>query len=86
MLVFELRKDVSSQYFVRVVYNGRQIPLPVLTPASNGLYSLVDMTVYAIHVLYPPATDFPYFSDTFQTICPVVRRKCRSPSTPGLSR
>ncbi len=48
MLVFELRKDVSGQHFVRVVYNGKQIPLPVLTPASNGLYTLADMTEYVV--------------------------------------
>jgi hypothetical protein len=47
MLVFELRKDSSGGYFVRVVYNGRQISLPVLTPASNGLYALADLTAYA---------------------------------------
>ena len=44
MLVFELRQD-GGQYFVRVVYNGKQIALPVLVPASNGLYALADMTV-----------------------------------------
>ena len=47
MLVFELRKDSSGSYFVRVVYNGRQISLPVLTPASNGLYTLADLNTYA---------------------------------------
>ncbi len=46
MLVFELRKDGSGNYFVRVVYNGRQISLPVLQAAKNGLYDLQDMTVY----------------------------------------
>jgi hypothetical protein len=46
MLVFELRKDGSGNYFVRVVYNGRQISLPVLQAAKNGLYDLQGMTAY----------------------------------------
>ncbi len=48
MLVFELRKDSSGGYFVRVVYNGKQITLPVLTLASNGLYALKDIAAYAV--------------------------------------
>ena len=55
MLVFELRKGSSGDYYVRVVYNGKQIALPVLVPASNGLYSLADLTTYAAfpHVSQP---------------------------------
>jgi hypothetical protein len=45
MIVFELRKDSGGKYFVRVVYNGKQIPLPVLVPANNGLYPLEDITM-----------------------------------------
>ena len=52
MLVFELQKGSGGDYFVRVVYNGKQIPLPVLTPASNGLYALADMTTYTLHYFF----------------------------------
>ena len=44
MLVFELRKGAGSDYYIRVVYNGKQIALPVLERSSNGLYSLAVVT------------------------------------------
>jgi hypothetical protein len=56
MLVFELRRDAAGAYFVRVVYNGRQIALPVLQAAGNGLYELDNMTQYvALLPVFLPA-------------------------------
>jgi hypothetical protein len=46
MLVFELRSNAAGDYFVRVVYNGQQIALPVLQAAGNGLYELGSVTQY----------------------------------------
>lgn len=60
MLVFELRQDGSGNYFVRAVYNGNQISLPVLEPASNGLYDLPNMTAYLATNLPPCARELAF--------------------------
>ena len=45
MLVFELQKGSGGDYFVRVVYNGKQIALSVLTPASIAVRSSLPNAV-----------------------------------------
>jgi hypothetical protein len=61
MLVFELRKDGNGNYFVRAVYNGNQISLPVLEPATNGLYDLPNMTQYVLSSFLVESMHFCYF-------------------------